>query len=739
MVTVGERQVLSADDGRFVIEGICLDDPLRVVHPAYEPYEGLLGPDPDHVDIRLEEDLEVIVVEQGPADARDPHARGELSDREMARSRGEDVAEALSRVPGVTVLRTSGDTSKPMVRGVYGRRLVLLRDGFRHASQTWGDDHAPEVDPFAVGNLAVVRGAAGVRYGPDAIGGVVLLEPAPMRRDRGVGGAVDLVAVSNGSRGIGAAQVDVANGKGDAVRLAANAGKGSDLRAPDYVLGNTASQTWNAGITAERARDTYRLQVGWRHHAFDGGICFCVRSGSPAELLNSVSAPVPLGSESWTVQRTPSRPRQSVHHDLAFARLVVPVGASVFEVAFDTQLNRRLEFDTARNAVEGPQFDFTLRTHTLQSFYRHGPLHVGSLGTVEGTVGAEARLQENVFRGLPLVPNHRARSVGAFWMERFSRGHTLVEVGARIDHQSRATFLDPTTKQGHVRRGTLDEASCEDTPTASRCVNAWTAPSVSVGAVWHDAAERVEARVDLSSATRFPNGDELYLAGAAPTQPVFGLGHPDLEAERTWAASPTVGLDLDVVRVEAAAFVQRIDDYIAFRPERSDDGQPAVDVTAAGAFPRYAFSASDVLYSGLEGELAFTDNTRWTARITGSRIRAVERRTGGLVPFVPPDRASLVVDLHPRGPEGFVVSGSVHGVARQSRSDESIDLAPPPDGVVLVDLALDVPLTFGDERLDLGLVVQNVANTAYRSYTSLNRFFADEPGREVRARARLSF
>ncbi len=36
---------------------------------------------------------------------------------------------------------------------------------------------ATEIDPFSAGSISVIRGAAGARYGPDAIGGVILVEP----------------------------------------------------------------------------------------------------------------------------------------------------------------------------------------------------------------------------------------------------------------------------------------------------------------------------------------------------------------------------------------------------------------------------------------------------------------------------------------------------------------------------------------------------------------------------------
>ena len=43
--------------------------------------------------------------------------------------------------------------------------------------------------------MEVVKGPASVRYGPDAVGGAVLLKPRPLRLQPGVDGELHLVAV----------------------------------------------------------------------------------------------------------------------------------------------------------------------------------------------------------------------------------------------------------------------------------------------------------------------------------------------------------------------------------------------------------------------------------------------------------------------------------------------------------------------------------------------------------------
>lgn len=741
-VRVGDRAVRTAEDGRFVIGGLCAGPvQLQVVHPDYLPWRGEVTAPDEHLDLTLEDDVEVVVVESTAFSTLDPHSTTTVDGAVLERSRGQDLAEALASVPGVTVMRTSADTTRPIVRGQYGRRLLLLRDGMRHEGQKWGDEHAPEVDPFAASSISVVRGAAGVRYGPDAIGGVVLLQAPPLRTETGLGGRVDLVAVSNGARGVGGFQLDAANGRGLSLRLQGNLARGAALQTPDYVLGNTGSQTSNLGITAGLTRGDLTVELGWRRHDNEAGICYCLHSSSPDALQQAFAAERPVGSASWKADYTLDRPRQEVHHDLVYGRLAAYLGAGTLEVTVNSQFNRRREYERARESIEGPQFDFTLRTHTVDTAFVHDRLHLGSLATVQGSLGITGMLQDNVFRGLPLVPNHRAVGFGAFVAERVSLGHAVIEVGGRFDHQSRTTYLTEDAWSRHLDNG-LDPDACEDQGDAASCGNAWNTGSVTVGGVWHDAGERFEARLDLSSASRFPSGDELYLYGAAPSRPVYGIGNPALGTETTWTASPSLQLALGPLTGQVGVFGSRTQDYIRFGPVLDASGAPRIDVTIRGAYPRYATTAIEAWHLGGEAQLDLELGGWVAVSASGSLVRAGEVGTGAYLPFVPPDRLLVGARLHPPGlgaAEGASLGASARAVRRQDRSDATTDLAPAPPGSLLFDVDLDVPIELDSQRFAVGVSVDNLLNHRMRSYTSLLRFFADDPGREVRLRGSFTF
>lgn len=687
-----------------------------------------------------------IVVEARRPESEDTHARTTIDEEALERTRGQDFAESISQVPGVTVGRGTADSSKPIIRGQYERRLLVLFDGVRLESQKWGSDHATEIDPFSAGQISVIKGAAGVRYGPDAIGGVVLVDPPPLRFEPGFDGNAQLVGVSNGQRGVGALRFDLAPAAapGLAFRVEGNYARGAALSTPDYVLGNTGSQQWNLGARARYYRDLATFTLAYHHYDLRAGLCYCVNNGTVEDFLGQLDADAPVGAENWDVSYAIDRPYQAVTHDLALARGVFALGGGgVVRATYAFQVNNRQEYEQTRESVAGPQYDFTLRTHSLDVEYRHGSADLGPRSSLEGGLGASGSFQENVYRGLPLIPNHRSGSGGVYAFERLSTSRFDLEIGARYDHQSRSSFLTESAFERHLARDTLAEEDCDRTDSAVRCGLSFDTGSVSAGAMWHVVEDELEIKLDLSSVNRFPNGDELYMNGSAPTSPVYALGDPSLGVETTWGASPTIGLRLDWLEAEASTYVNIIDDYIYFAPEIGADGDPEFDVTIRGAYPRFTFRPVDALFYGFDGGL--TLGPQWPVAVTtqASVVRADDRATGDPLLFIPPDRLRIGLVGQPSGFGPFAknfVGLSGEYVARQTRVVEGADLAPPPDGYFLLGASAGVEVLLrSGQTLKVGLEGTNLLNARYRDYTSLLRYYADEPGRELRLRLGLDF
>jgi iron complex outermembrane recepter protein len=106
----------------------------------------------------------------------------QFSQAELAQMGGISIADALSRVPGVSQLTTGAGIAKPVIRGLYGNRIQVNVNGLRFDNQQWQDEHGLGLSDMGVERVEVIRGPASVLYGSDAMGGVINIieeRPAP--------------------------------------------------------------------------------------------------------------------------------------------------------------------------------------------------------------------------------------------------------------------------------------------------------------------------------------------------------------------------------------------------------------------------------------------------------------------------------------------------------------------------------------------------------------------------------
>lgn len=683
------------------------------------------------------EPIEVIVHASNP-DLEDTRSRTTIDAEVLEQSTGQDLAENLSVVSGVIVSKGTSDTSKPIIRGQHERRLLVLFDGIRHEGQKWGPDHATEVDPFSAGSMSVIRGAAGARYGPDAMGGVILVEPPPMRTDEGVGGKAVTAFATNGMRPYGALRLDGVFAKAPKLsfRGEGNYSRGAALQSPDYILGNTGGEQWNAGASIEYRWTFGHLRATYHHHDLKAGIFYGVQSSTPADFTAQLENDRPVTADLWTASYFVDRPYQDVSHDIALLKGETYGSWGRFSGSYAYQHNVRQEFEQVRESISGPQYDFTLRTHSIDGLYEQPERHIGETH-IEGSLGVQGSFQENVYQGLPLLPNYRAFEVGAFALERVSLERLDIEVGGRYDSRSQSAYLGRLDFERHTRRDTLDEERCDYDGEVAMCPDRWYAASFSLGGLVHVIPDALDLKLDISSATRFPDVDEQYLIGSAPSFPVYGLGFPDLDPERTLGGSATLGLRQPWVSVELSAYQYTINNYVYFAPVLGEDGTPQIDVTVRGAWPTYSYTPIRASLYGADGSLELGADYLLGLTLRGALVRQVDAESGDHLSGTPSDR--LHTGLRVRPPGFWVLRDvelgvSAELVAKQSRTDVLADFSPPPDGYMLLGLQANTRIKMPTRSLRFGVQATNLLNTTYRDYTSLLRYYADQPGLDIRVR-----
>ena len=87
---------------------------------------------------------------------------------------GANLADSLQYRPGITGSNFAAGANRPVIRGLDNYRVRVQENGIgSHDVSALSEDHAVPIDPFSADRIEVVRGPATLRYGSQAIGGVV--------------------------------------------------------------------------------------------------------------------------------------------------------------------------------------------------------------------------------------------------------------------------------------------------------------------------------------------------------------------------------------------------------------------------------------------------------------------------------------------------------------------------------------------------------------------------------------
>lgn len=712
-----DRGAQADSAGRFTIAGLCAGTyRLRAVHIGCEPVERTVKLVASmEILIRLEHHVhelrEAEIVRSRP-DEHVGQAHEQLDKDAVERSSGRTLGEMVAVIPGVTTLNSGPTISKPMVHGLTGNRVLILNQGVRQEDQQWGSEHAPNLDPFSSDRITVVKGAAGVQYGSDAIGGVVITEPVELPRSGPLSGEVRALGMLNGL-GIGGnalLQGGVKGVTGMGWRVQGSGRSMADSRAADYNLSNTGMHETGASASIGFRDHRWNASAYGSWYARDLGILRAAHIGNLTDLQNAIASGTP-----WYVgepTREIAAPRQEVQHVLAKAE----AGYAVSErgrvaLTYGYQDDERQEYDIRRGGrSDRPALDLHLVTHTGEAAFKHW---IGK--HIHGKVGVSGLYQENINipgTGIrPLIPNYRKQSAGAFVIEHYTITERVeLEVGFRLE----------TTH--------LEVAKYNDSDVLIRPEHRFLNRAISAGVNW-SVRDSTRVRFNLSSAFRPPHVSELYSEGLHHGAAAIEIGDPTLGSERAYKSVLEIGTALLHGRAHASltAHASLIDNFIYLRPS-------SLELTVRGAFPVFNYVATDALISGLDASFDLRLVGPFTWRLRASTVHGRDLVKDEWLFQMPSDRLENTLVYAPRTTgkwRHLEFATTSHLVLVQERIPVGVDLASPPPTYHLLGLSASAFRPLGKGELRLGLRGSNLLNAAYRDYLDRFRYYADARGLEI--------
>jgi iron complex outermembrane receptor protein len=646
-------------------------------------------------------------------------SKGQLKAQDIAANSGKTLGDMLQAVNGVSTLSNGATISKPVIHGLYGNRILILNNGIRQEDQQWGGEHAPDIDPFLANNITVLKGASGVRYGTDAIGGVVLVEPAPLRSEPGWNGEVNFAGFSNNRMGVLSAMLEHNFKKIPELsfRVQGTFKKGGNYQVPGgYWVSNTGVVERNYSATVAYSKAHYGAELFYSHFNTDLGIYTGSHTGSEEDLKNAINSPIPLVPADFTYDI--QRPRQHVTHDLLKLKAHADNRLGVWSLVYAYQHNFRQEYDIMRVDNGLAQLNLTLNTQSLNLNLDHKPI-----GRITGQVGVDAVYQDNFFRDKDrvFIPSYTSLGAAAYAIERYRKHNWTLEAGLRYDFKHYDMF-NPEGATLQNKEYLFDFSNASGTLAFKQQLN-----------------PQWEWSATLSNAWRAPQANELFSAGLHQGAARIELGDKNLRPERAYSLNLETKYEPSrKLRAELSLYTQSIQDYIYLTPG-------ADILTIRGYYKVFNYTQTNALLSGADLSMNYALNDHWSGTLKGSMLRAWDRSNNTWLIMMPADRASLSLkyscNLSPALQECFIGAGAKF-VARQTRIPDNfdqVDYPRPPADYFLLDAETGTTLHWGKQPLYCSLSVNNLLNRSYRDYLDVFRYFLDQPGTNVVLRLRVPF
>jgi len=747
-----QRGTTAGPDGQFTLDGLPPGDhtlEIRFVGYQTAVHEVTLEPGETR---RLDVSLQSRVLETegvtvtGTARARStlttPQSVDVLGTDELDTDRSASLGGLLAgSVAGVSSIQTGSQAGKPVLRGLSGNRIRVLKDGIAQEYYQFGVRHFPTTSSNEAERIEVVRGPSSIQYGSDALGGAInVLTKDPPTADvdaSRVGGTFrSQYYTNNDERSVGL-DVEGASGAigarvGFERRVAGNytapeeptffeTQKGGTFGDPKYTgeIPFTNFEQWNGYAQVGAQGDFGTVQVYgdyWinRHN-------FLLPTGGPgADDADGLGQNLEHGNlvakGNLVADGFVFRPRLSLQTSIRQS------GASGGE--------QTLDFIDDNGGFNGFDYPLDLKTDIYT-----GRLEVAhpKVGPVSGTLGAEVQVQDADTRGpAELQPTADTWNVGLFAFEEMDLAPWTLNAGLRGDYR------------------TIDAVPNERTTDPAALENEYLTLAGALGANVV-VARGVALAANLSSGFRAPSIFELYANGIHGGVAAFQRGTPGLDPERAYSADVSVRVRRDRITAELTGYVNAINDYVYL--ENTGDDAP-------NGLPIFEADQTDAVIPGVEGKVE-AQLRPWLH--AGGQVTVLGGTGDGLgdgggdgdLPLLPANNVKGFVHLTPDR-QGPLRSPRIElDVKRGFDKDAAGRFEPfsqfdgefgPPFGTASTKAYTTVDVS-ARSRFVLGLGVEpslrvgvrNVFDATYRDFLDTYKGYALSPGRDVRVSVSVPF
>lgn len=752
-----DKAVLSDFDGTFKIDDLCKGSyRLQIYHPECLTKVVSIKIDKDTFEkIYLEHHIskleQVVILGKAHENTLLSAEEIRLSSEEISRNSAGSLGNALQQISGVSSLNTGNHISKPVIQGLSGSRVLIMNHGARMQGQDWGAEHAPSIDINSAGNISVIKGAAALQYGGDAVGGIIKIIPKQVPRIDSLYGKTVMVAASNGRGTSITSSLTKSYKNGWYASVQGTWKRFGDSEAPDYVLSNTGYSEKDVSFRFGFDKYTHGLEVYYSYYQNEIGILAASHLGGAQDQIRALKSERPLIIRDFTYDI--EAPKQKVAHQLAkveYFKRFKDFGKMTLH--YDFQQNHRLEFDRRRNSAENdrPAIDLTLKTHTISSDLEYNALH-----GLHAKIGIMGRYQSNFSdpkTGVKrLIPDYEETDFGAYALASYDLGNQLTaEAGFRYDYSHIDAYKYYRKSLWENRNHDQIYANFEvrdfGTQILTNPVFSFHAISSTAG-IHYDFSKDWELLFNYSLASRIPNPSELFSEGLHHSAARIEVG--DLRFDKEVANKLTLSLkkESDIFRFTVTPYINFIDDFMLLEPV-------GIRQTIRGSYQVWEYRQTNARLIGLDLDAAIKLSNHFHFDHVFSIVKGKDVSKDRALINIPAANTLNSISYTNKKAGHLRVALESKYVFEQNeypnnnfevfvpitQSTEIVDLSTPPGAYHILNFSAGVDLLKKqNQHLRLGLKISNLLDRSYREYLNRHRYYVDNLGRNILLRLTFNY
>lgn len=661
-----------------------------------------------------EELLQTITIHKYKESLQKSTAKVEIKGDDLERKQGGSLGDILKSIAGVNSLQTGGGISKPIIHGLFGNRIQIMNNGVSIEGQQWGNEHAPEIDPFTVQKITIVKGSSTLKYGTRAMGGVVLLDNQDMPKENHLHGSLSLVGFSNGLKG--ASSLNLEGGFKENTwfkwRTQVSFSKSGDNRAAGYYLSNTARQELAGNVQLQFKREQFKTLINWSIYQYQLGILRGSHIGNLTDLEEAFTRPTPFFTDN-TISYAINKPNQNILHNTLNVDHTQHLQHGDLNLNYNFQYNKRQEFDVRRSSDRASLY---LNLQSQQALLSYQNNYKSLKYTVGTQFQNKLNFNDHNLNVKPLIPNYRTNMLSFFSIQELQLKNIVVDFGARYEYQNMLVrFYENNTLY-----------------TSRHLFNNYAFSS----GIFYQSKFGFSSRTSISLINRSPEINELYSSGLHHGAASIENGNSTFKNERMWSLNQTFTYNKgEQFSIEFTPYYQYFYNYIQLVPKEE------LQLTIRGSFPVFNYENTKASIWGFDIGMRTQVYKQLFWKMQSAIVRGANLESHSSLSFIPADylQNGLSYALAFQGKMKELNFGiNLRNVVKQTRVP-AFDFVAAPQGYHLLGAELSGKIQLNKLTMNWQIEATNLLNTSYRDYLNRWRYYADDLGINLVFRTKFIF